>query len=82
MKCTFAITKVMKTVEPGKHQQPTEYYSYQENGKLCVVNCHTSNRDDYREYSKRTHRLILSYAYPHKPIMSTTMLDMLNCSSG
>ena len=47
MKCTFAITKVMKTVKPGKHQQPVEYYSYQENRKLCAVNC-------LREYTRRT----------------------------
>ena len=37
----------MKTVKPGKHQQPVEYYSYQENRKLCVVNC-------LREYTRRT----------------------------
>ena len=74
-KFTFAINKVMETTKPGKHEQPIEYYSYQENEKLCVVNC-------LREYKRWTElirenvkgqptQLILSYAYPHKPVMST-----------
>ena len=46
-KFTFAINKVRKTTNPGKHQQPIEYYSYQENKKLCVVNC-------LGEYIRRT----------------------------
>ena len=56
----------MKTTKPGKHQQPIEYYSYQENDKVCVVSC-------LRECIRRTKlireniecqptQLILSYA--------------------
>ena len=71
------MNKVIKTTKPGKHHQPTEYYSYQENEKVCVVSC-------LRQYIRRTKlireniecqptQLILSYAYPHKPVMSTTI---------
>ena len=67
----------MKTTKLGRHQQPIEYYSYLQNEKLCVANC-------LREYIRRTEmiieniegqptQLILSYAYPHKPVMSTTI---------
>ena len=67
----------METTKLDKHQQPIEYYSYQENEKLCVVNCLV-------EYIRRAeltkeniegqpNQLILSYAYPHKPVMSTTI---------
>ena len=76
-KFTFAINKVMKTAKPGKHQQPIEYYSYQENDKVCVVSC-------LRECIRRTKlirentecqpiQLRLSYAYLHKPVMSTAI---------
>ena len=67
---TFAINKVIKTAKPDKHQEPTEYFSHQQNEKLCVLNC-------LREYIRRTklirgniegqpNQLILSYGYPHK----------------
>ena len=67
----------METTKLDKYQQPIEYYSYQENEKLCVVNCLV-------EYIRRAeltkeniegqpNQLILSYAYPHKPVMSTTI---------
>ena len=76
-KFTFAINKVMETTKPGKHQQPIEYYSYQENEKLCVVNClggYIRRTELIREnIEDQPTQLILSYAYPHKPVTSTAI---------
>ena len=67
---TFYIDKVLKTTKPGKHQKPLEYREFSSNKKFCVVPCP-------KEYISRTelitenlegNQLILSYAYPHKPI--------------
>ena len=67
----------MKTTKPGKHQQPIEYYSYQENEKLCVANCLCENicqTELIRENREgQPFQLILSYAYPRRPVMSTTI---------
>ena len=62
----------MKTTKPDKHQKPLEYREFNSNKKLCVVTC-------LKEYILRIElirenlegnkdQLILSYAYPQKPI--------------
>ena len=81
-KFEFAVNKVMKTKKPGKHQQPIEYSSHQGNEKY-VVNClgeYIRRTELIRENIGQATQLILLYAYPHKPIMSLLLLDILNCS--
>ena len=74
---TFYIPKVLKTTKPGNHQHPLQFETYQENEKLCIVNC-------LKEYINRTmnirenlpnqpQQLTLSYAYPHHPVGSATI---------
>jgi len=74
---TFYFDTILKTSRPGKHQQPLIFKAFKENENLCIINC-------LQEYRQRTdlvrenlegnpQQLILSYAYPHKPINSQSI---------
>ncbi|XP_057291878.1 uncharacterized protein LOC130614434 [Hydractinia symbiolongicarpus] len=74
---TFYIPTILKTTKPGKHQEPLRFLAYSNNPKLCIVNC-------LQEYLERTNsirenlenqpkQLLLSYAYPHKPVGVATI---------
>ena len=62
VKFTFAINKVMKTTKPGKHQQPIQYYSYQENERLSVVNWTELIRENIESQPIQ----LISYACPYQ----------------
>lgn len=76
-KVTFAFKKVLKTTKPGHHQKPLEFITFSTNKQLCVVNClleYRKRTDLVRENLEGTpSSLILSYAYPHKPVKSATI---------
>ena len=67
----------MKTTKPDKHQQTIEYYLYQENNKLCVINyiCEYKRRKELIRVNIKGQRtqLILLYAYFHEAKMLTTI---------
>ena len=73
---TFYIASILKNTRPGKHQQPLVFQKFEES-KICVLEC-------LNEYIRRTElirenlpnqpkQLILSYAYPHKPVTTPTI---------
>ena len=75
--CVFHFDTVLKTTKPGNHQHPLVFYIYPQNSKLCIIVC-------LQEYRRRTdlarenldgnpQKLILSYAYPFKPINSQSI---------
>ena len=69
---SFYIDQVLKTTKPGKHQKPLEHGEFNSNKKLCVFTClrkYISRTELIRENLEgKMDQLILSYAYPHKPI--------------
>ena len=73
---TFYIDTIQKTTRPGKHQPPLVFQLFKPNEKLCIINCLKEYRprtDLLRENLEGTPQyLILSYAYPHKPVNSHT----------
>ena len=69
----FYIDKILETTKPGKPQKPLEYREFNSNKKLCVILSlkeYISRTVLIREYLEgNKDQLILSYAYPHKPII-------------
>ena len=69
----FYIDKILETTKPGKPQKPLEYREFNSSKKHCVILClkeYISRTVLIREYLEgNKDQLILSYAYPHKPII-------------
>ncbi|XP_057294577.1 uncharacterized protein LOC130623096 [Hydractinia symbiolongicarpus] len=74
---TFYISTIMKTTKPGKHQEPLQFEKYHLDNRICIVHCldeYLRRTDLIRENLENQPReLLLSYAYPHKPIGITTI---------
>ena len=72
----FYIRSLMKTTKPGNHQKPLEFVKYT-HGKLCIIDCFVEYRrrtDNIRENLEgNPQELILSWAYPHKPVKVATI---------
>ena len=75
--CTFYFDTVLKTTKPGNHQHPLVFNTYAQNSKLCIIDCLQEYRcrtDLVREnLDGNSQELILSYAYPFKPINSQSI---------
>ena len=74
---TFYIDRIRKTTRPGRHQPSLVFQSFQPNEKLFIINClkeYSSRTDLLKENLEGTpQQLILSYAYPHKPVNPQTI---------
>ena len=71
---SFYFDTVLRTTKPGNRRHPLMFNTYPQNSKLCIMDC-------LQEYGSRTNlvrenlhgnpqKLILSCAYPFKPINS------------
>ena len=76
---SFYIPKLLKTTTPTFHQDPLEFVAFPPNKRACIMDC-------LKSYMHRTEgireniqlegeklSLILSYAYPHRPVQSATL---------
>ena len=73
---TFYIPKILKTTTPNFHQDPLEFEAFCEDQKVCVHSCLTEYLDRtsaIRENLEEDTSLILSYAYPYRPVKSATL---------
>ncbi len=77
---TFYIPKILKTTTNFFHQDPLEFEAFPLNSKLCIYNCldeylgRTRNiRENVMYEDEDKIPIILSYAYPHRPIKSGTL---------
>ena len=63
------------------HQHPLMFNTYLESSKLCIIDClqeHRSRTDLVREnFDGNPQELILSYAYPFKPINSQSITSYI-----
>ena len=74
---TIYIPSLLKSTKPSFHQQPILLTHYAPNPKLSITSCLT----EYLERTKNIREnlpgnpknLILSYAYPHMPVSSSTI---------
>ena len=74
---TFYIDRIQKSTRPGRHQPSLVFQSFQPNEKLFIINClkeYRSRTDLLKENLEGTpQQLILSYAYPRKPVNPQTI---------
>ena len=81
MSYSLYIHKALKTTSPSFHQKPLQFVAFPDEDLLCIVKC-------LNEYIERTKlirensceddkQLIISYAYPNKPVKSATIARYL-----
>ena len=72
-KIVFTVGEKLKTTRPGKHLQPIELASYNQDKTLCIV----SHLQTYLTCTKplrgQNSKLLISYPKPHKPVSIATV---------
>ena len=73
----FYFDTVLKATKPINHEHPLVSNTYPQNSKLCIIDClqeYRSRTSLVREdLNENPQELILSYAYPFKPISSQSI---------
>ena len=72
-KIAFTVGEKLKTTRPGKHLQPIELASYDQDKTLCIVShlqTYIANPHPLRDQHSK---LLISYAKPQKPVSISTI---------
>ena len=74
-RCIFYVAELMKQSRPSFHPAPLEFTSFPDNQNICVVECINDYLERTKELRKEGHRggFFISYATPHKPIISRSI---------
>ena len=76
---SFYIPKLLKTTAPTFHQDPLKFVALPPNRRVCIIDClksyihRTEGIRENIQLEGEKLSLILSYAYPHRPVQSATL---------
>ena len=72
-KIVFTVGEKLKTTRPGRHLQPIELTSYDQDKTLCIVSHLQTYIANTHHLRGQNSKLLISYAKPHKPVSISTI---------
>ena len=72
-KIVFTVGEKLKTTRPGRHLQPIELTSYDQDKTLCTVSHLQTYIANTHHLRGQNSKLLISYAKPHKPVSISTI---------
>ena len=75
-KVMFIVNDLLKTTKPGKVCTKSEFLSFDEDPRICVVRYlseYLGIQRDTKNLSHDHHKLLVSYQKPHRPVSKDTV---------